>query len=118
MGVHVASGVARRADVRLESGRVLVSAVNGPVKVWNSAGVPVASMTPGRTLSFQPMASGSATSLMRGTVTREGDPFLPSGLRVELRGTAGLVIGIIVVAAFTAGISTYFAATNDPPVSR
>ncbi len=182
LGVRIAPQVAARADVRLESGRVVVSAVNGPVKVWNSAGVPVASMTPGRTLSFQPTASGSASSLMRGTVTREGGRFvLPdeaSGLKVELRGTgldrelgkrvqvsgvavpssdkatqvvnvakltrleeepmpggapnpapnpvpaaaaaasAGVVIGIIVVAAFTAGISTYFATTNDPPVSR
>lgn len=183
LGVRIAPQVAARADVRVESGRVVVSAVNGPVKVWNSAGIPVASMTPGRTLSFQPTASVSTSSLMRGTITREGDRFLlpdeASGLKVELRGvgldrelgkrvqvsgaampsqdkatqvvnvakltrleeepmpggapnptpnpappaaasaaSAGVVIGIIVVAAFAAGISTYFATTNDPPVSR
>lgn len=93
LGIHVAPSSSAQAVVKIEKSKVLVSALNGPVRVSNSTGIPLASLVSGRSLSFQPVSQNDSTSSMRGMLTRENGRFIlpdeTSGLRVELSG-AGL----------------------------
>lgn len=90
LGMRVAPSNNAQAVVKIENSKLLVAALNGPVSVSNAAGVPLASVVSGRSLSFQPTSKTDATSTMRGTVAKEnGHFYLPdemSGLKVELTG--------------------------------
>lgn len=90
LGIRVAPSGNAQAIVRIDASKVLVAAVNGPVRVSNQAGVPLASLASGRSLSFQPTGQTDLTSTMRGTLTRDNGRFMlpdeTSGLKVELTG--------------------------------
>ena len=54
------------AQVQLDGGnRVLVAAVNGPVRVYSGSGLLVASVVPGNNLSFEPQAGAAADGFDR-----------------------------------------------------
>lgn len=90
LGIRVAPTNSAQAVVKIENSKVLVAALNGPVRISNGAGVPLASVIAGRSLSFQPTGKSDATSTMRGRLTRENGHFIlpdeTSGLKVELDG--------------------------------
>ena len=79
------------ARVKLEGARqVLVSAVNGRVRVFNESGLLVANMNPGVAMVFTPQAAQAATFQMSGCLleTRDGKFFLMDpNQTVELRGS-------------------------------
>jgi hypothetical protein len=79
------------ARVKLEGDKqVLVSAVNGPVRVVNEAGLLVASVKPGAALLFTPQAAQAAAFQMSGCLleTRDGKFLLVDpNQTVELRGS-------------------------------
>lgn len=90
LGIRVSPSAHAQAMVRVQDSKVLVAALNGPVHVTNTAGVPLASVVSGRSLSFQATEAPSTASSMRGTLTKENGRFvLPdetSGLKVQLTG--------------------------------
>lgn len=90
LGMRVAPSKNAQAVVKVENSKLLVAALNGPVSVSNAAGIPLASVVSGRSLSFQPTGKADSTSTMRGTIAKENGRFyLPdemSGLKVELTG--------------------------------
>lgn len=72
--VPSAAGIAR---VQLdEGGAVLVSAVNGPVRVSNSTGVLVANLAAGRSLRFQPQAAASDAFEATGCLLKKQGRFI------------------------------------------
>jgi hypothetical protein len=83
-----ASSIAR---VKLEAGnRVLVTALNAPVNVWNHDGLLVARVTPGSPLSFQPQGAASDAFNSTGCVLQKSGAAIvvdKTGNQVfELRG--------------------------------
>jgi hypothetical protein len=79
------------ARVKLEGARqVLVAAVNGPVRVFNEAGLLVANVKPGAALLFTPQAAEAGTFKMSGCLVESADGkfFLVDPTQtVELRGS-------------------------------
>ncbi len=53
------------AQIQLDGGKVLVAALNGPVRVYSDTGLLVASVVPGSNLSFEPQAGASANGFDR-----------------------------------------------------
>ena len=90
MGFRVSPDAFTQVRVQAEGDRMVVSALNGGVRVTDSRGLPIARLTAGRSLSFQPSTATSSVSTMTGRVTKENGKFvLPddvSGLKVELSG--------------------------------
>lgn len=70
--------------------RVLVSALRGPVRVRNAAGVLVANLSAGNALEFEPQAGASAPVKMKGTLVKKDGHYLltdkTSGVTVEVQG--------------------------------
>ncbi len=89
LGFHVAPSAMGQARVEMQKNRVIVAALNGPVHVSDNNGMVLASLSTGRTLSFEP-AVASGMSSMSGRLSQENGKFvLPddvSGLKVELNG--------------------------------
>lgn len=89
LGFRVAPASYGQARVEMQSNRVVVAALNGPVRVSDKSGMVLASLSSGRALSFEPSAA-SGTSSMTGRLRQENGKFiLPdevSGLKVELNG--------------------------------
>lgn len=80
------------ARVQLDGpGAVLVSAVNGPVRVANSAGALVASIAPGRNFRFQPQDASGSSFDVSGCLLRKNNQFIlvdqTTNQMFELRGT-------------------------------
>ena len=85
------SGAKAMARVRLDgTNTVLVAAVNGPVKVYNQAGLLVANVHPGAALSFQPQAGSADSFQMSGCLLMKEKRFilvdLTANQTVEVRG--------------------------------
>ena len=73
----VTSGPKAIARVRLDShGAVLVSAVNGPVRVSNAAGVLVANLAAGRNLRFEPQGTESNSFEVTGCLLKKTGRFV------------------------------------------
>lgn len=89
LGFRVATATTGQARVEMQNDRVVVAALNGPVQVSGQDGIVLASVSAGRTLSFEP-AAASGKSEMTGRIQKQGEKFiLPdevSGLKVELNG--------------------------------
>ena len=85
------------ARVRIESARsVLVTAVNGPVRVYNEIGLLVANVRPGMALAFEPQAASPTSSERSGCLLRSKEDSSKyilvdqvANVTVEVRG-AGL----------------------------
>lgn len=76
-----------------DSKKVVVAAVKGSVRVTNAGGVLVASLTPGRTLEFEPQAGAAAPTKVTGCLLRRDGKYIvidqTTNVTVEVRG-AGL----------------------------
>ena len=70
--LRIAAGESKSlARVRIEGSKnVMVSAVNGPVRVYNEIGLLVASVRPGTALTFQPQAASPTASERSGCLLR------------------------------------------------
>ena len=94
----VAHGLSVRADryssaaISTKDGAVEVAALSGNVNIFNSSGVMIAKVLPGRTLDLRPQETGTAApSMLTGCVVRNGDSYLltdeVSDVTVQLRGS-------------------------------